>query len=109
MPKHDEKIDISKEEVRMLLEQAQKQQPNRPMPSAKDLEAQMDAADMAANGGKRRFFLRREAPPTEPASSWKRHFPGRNEPCPCNSGLKFKRCCLPKIKAGKIKIVGTLE
>ena len=22
--------------------------------------------------------------------------PGRNEPCPCNSGLKFKRCCLNK-------------
>lgn len=21
---------------------------------------------------------------------------GRNEPCPCNSGLKFKRCCLNK-------------
>jgi transposase-like protein len=22
--------------------------------------------------------------------------PGRNEPCPCGSGLKFKRCCLDK-------------
>jgi transposase-like protein len=22
--------------------------------------------------------------------------PGRNEPCPCGSGLKFKRCCLNK-------------
>ncbi len=22
--------------------------------------------------------------------------PGRNEPCPCNSGQKFKRCCLNK-------------
>lgn len=21
---------------------------------------------------------------------------GRNEPCPCGSGLKFKRCCLKK-------------
>jgi transposase-like protein len=21
---------------------------------------------------------------------------GRNDPCPCGSGLKFKRCCLPK-------------
>ena len=21
---------------------------------------------------------------------------GRNEPCHCGSGLKFKRCCLPK-------------
>jgi hypothetical protein len=23
--------------------------------------------------------------------------PGRNDPCPCNSGNKFKRCCLDKI------------
>ena len=22
---------------------------------------------------------------------------GRNSPCPCGSGVKFKRCCLPKI------------
>lgn len=22
--------------------------------------------------------------------------PGRNDPCPCGSGLKFKRCCLGK-------------
>jgi|GEM_PF-4504284 hypothetical protein len=21
---------------------------------------------------------------------------GRNEPCPCGSGLKYKKCCLPK-------------
>lgn len=23
---------------------------------------------------------------------------GRNEPCPCGSGLKFKKCCLPKVE-----------
>lgn len=23
---------------------------------------------------------------------------GRNEPCPCGSGAKFKRCCLPDIE-----------
>lgn len=22
--------------------------------------------------------------------------PGRNDPCPCGSGAKYKRCCLPK-------------
>jgi uncharacterized protein YecA (UPF0149 family) len=22
---------------------------------------------------------------------------GRNKPCPCGSGSKFKKCCLPKI------------
>jgi len=23
---------------------------------------------------------------------------GRNDPCPCGSGLKFKKCCLKKIE-----------
>lgn len=22
--------------------------------------------------------------------------PGRNDPCPCGSGLKYKKCCLKK-------------
>jgi uncharacterized protein len=46
----------------------------------------------------RPFFLKvielaraREARRTEP---------GRNDPCPCGSGLKFKRCCLLKKKTG---------
>jgi tetratricopeptide (TPR) repeat protein len=25
--------------------------------------------------------------------------PGRNDPCPCGSGNKYKRCCLPKDEA----------
>jgi hypothetical protein len=25
--------------------------------------------------------------------------PGRNDPCPCGSGNKYKRCCLPKEEA----------
>lgn len=25
------------------------------------------------------------------------HLPGRNAACPCGSGRKFKRCCLPLI------------
>ena len=25
---------------------------------------------------------------------------GRNDPCPCGSGLKFKKCCLPLIADG---------
>lgn len=29
--------------------------------------------------------------------------PGRNVPCPCGSGLKFKKCCLPKIEKGKAR------
>lgn len=27
--------------------------------------------------------------------------PGRNEPCPCGSGKKYKKCCLPKEKAAR--------
>ncbi len=27
--------------------------------------------------------------------------PGRNAPCPCGSGLKYKRCCLPKAEAAR--------
>ncbi|MCC6341525.1 MAG: SEC-C domain-containing protein [Bryobacterales bacterium] len=32
--------------------------------------------------------------PTQPVRPAPR--PSRNEPCPCGSGLKFKRCCLNK-------------
>lgn len=28
----------------------------------------------------------------------KRRRIGRNEPCGCGSGMKFKRCCLPKFQ-----------
>jgi transposase-like protein len=36
--------------------------------------------------------------PTPPVATIHREGPkiGRNEPCPCGSGLKFKRCCLLK-------------
>jgi len=27
--------------------------------------------------------------------------PGRNEPCPCGSGKKYKKCCEPKEAASK--------
>jgi len=36
---------------------------------------------------------------TQPARPTPR--PGRNEPCPCGSGLKFKRCCLSKPHAAQ--------
>jgi hypothetical protein len=26
---------------------------------------------------------------------------GRNDPCPCGSGKKFKKCCLPKLNAAR--------
>lgn len=30
---------------------------------------------------------------------------GRNDPCPCGSGKKYKKCCLPRDEAGKRKSV----
>ena len=38
-------------------------------------------------------------PPFVPAPGTK--LPGRNAPCLCGSGKKFKKCCLPKIQAAK--------
>ena len=32
---------------------------------------------------------------------------GRNDPCPCGSGLKYKKCCLGKDKDGAIKFHNT--
>jgi len=34
--------------------------------------------------------------------------PGRNDPCPCGSGKKFKQCCWLKNPSGKKKIKATL-
>jgi len=31
--------------------------------------------------------------------------PGRNDPCPCGSGKKYKKCCLPKQEAEEGKVV----
>lgn len=38
-------------------------------------------------------------PPFIPAPDTK--LPGRNDPCPCGSGKKFKRCCLPKLQSNR--------
>jgi len=31
--------------------------------------------------------------------------PGRNDPCPCGSGKKYKKCCLPKEQAEEGKVI----
>lgn len=36
-------------------------------------------------------------PPVEPIHN-DSSAPGRNEPCPCGSGKKFKQCCAKKAK-----------
>ena len=30
--------------------------------------------------------------------------PGRNDPCPCGSGQKYKRCCLEKDQAQRYQL-----
>jgi hypothetical protein len=35
------------------------------------------------------------ATPFPPRAAVRRKRPGRNDPCPCGSGKKYKRCCLP--------------
>jgi uncharacterized protein len=37
-------------------------------------------------------------PPQGPAVNPYKHV-GRNDPCPCGSGKKFKKCCLPRVTA----------
>jgi len=34
----------------------------------------------------------------------KRSKAGRNDPCPCGSGLKFKRCCEPKTTGARYSL-----
>jgi preprotein translocase subunit SecA len=36
-------------------------------------------------------------PPVEPIKNAK-DGPGRNDPCPCGSGKKYKQCCMKKDK-----------
>jgi len=41
-----------------------------------------------------------DSPPPAPAVSESRSRVGRNEPCPCGSGRKFKNCCMPRPARG---------
>lgn len=34
---------------------------------------------------------------------------GRNEPCPCGSGLKFKKCCINKLTPSRQALLDDLE
>jgi len=49
--------------------------------SRKEFESRMDEAVASAEGKGYKYVGRRKI--------------GRNEPCPCNSGKKFKKCCIP--------------
>jgi len=40
--------------------------------------------------------LARQMPPAQATNARTSPKPGRNDPCPCGSGLKYKKCCLGK-------------
>jgi len=44
--------------------------------------------------GYKRFFTLCQPFVDEVAAEWRRQKPGRNDPCPCGSGLKYKKCCM---------------
>jgi preprotein translocase subunit SecA len=44
--------------------------------------------------GKTNFSEEEERPKTRPIVSGQKV--GRNDPCPCGSGKKYKKCCYPK-------------
>jgi len=40
--------------------------------------------------------LEQQMPPERATDAQQSIKPGRNDPCPCGSGLKYKKCCLGK-------------
>ncbi len=54
-------------------------------PSPEKMKTNIDTSDMTGL-----------AQPTPPAGGVKITKPGRNDPCPCGSGKKYKKCCYPK-------------
>lgn len=58
------------------------------------LRALLEAMEGNAQGEEERHFVRMEVPPTTRQMSRRPPKVGRNEPCPCGSGAKFKKCCL---------------
>jgi preprotein translocase subunit SecA len=89
--------DITRDSLRLLMS-ADVRKPPEPRrvqpPVAKALHAEVSAFAGAAVGG----------PPPGEISRQQRQTPvqrnvpkvGRNDPCPCGSGKKYKKCCLPK-------------
>jgi yecA family protein len=63
-------------------------QSDRPGQLLDPVELRQELADEAADAvaGIYRYFHRRHSPPAQAV--------GRNAPCPCGSGRKYKKCCL---------------
>jgi len=60
-----------------------------------NLKAQMPKPNKESE---ERFIKEMIIPPTKKQMERKPPRIGRNEPCPCGSGKKFKKCCLGSIK-----------
>jgi SEC-C motif. len=56
---------------------------------------------MSESGAKSPYGIIYKDPKSDPMFG----FPGRNEPCPCGSGNKFKKCCLDSVKDERNKMV----
>ena len=69
---------------------------------ASALAAPAQAAPAVAPPREKRARRARPARPPEPVQTYRRAAPrvGRNDPCPCGSGKKYKRCCGAPAAAG---------
>jgi preprotein translocase subunit SecA len=73
-------------------------QTNFPTPSFRSIQTNVDAQDnMGLSGSQGRFGEPNQAPEGKTAPiAYGGKRPGRNDPCPCGSGKKYKKCCYPK-------------
>jgi uncharacterized protein YecA (UPF0149 family) len=57
---------------------------------------EFNTANLARRAMERIDAMRQNFPEPEPSDTIVREFPrtGRNDPCPCGSGRKFKKCCM---------------
>ncbi|SEO30528.1 SEC-C metal-binding domain-containing protein [Paenibacillus sp. OV219] len=84
------------EEIRELLSSTDAHAPEAPAapeakPEAPQATAQAQTAAASVTSPIRASYQRTITAPRRPVTSVKI---GRNEPCPCGSGKKYKKCCL---------------
>lgn len=62
------------------------------------LSAMREELELQGQGEEMRYFNEMEVPPINRQMKRKPPKVGRNEPCPCGSGKKFKKCCLSGVQ-----------
>ena len=90
---------ITRDSLRLLMRADIRRRPEQPRPSAPSAtasHAEVSAyAGAAAGGGgpaPSEIARQQHRPPVQRSAPKV----GRNDPCPCGSGKKYKKCCLPK-------------